>query len=473
MFCYNCGCRLSEHDFCTSCGADVARYKKIMSIANMYYNDGLAKAKVRDLTGAITSLRQCLKFNKNHIEARNLLGLVYFEMGEVVAALSEWVISKNLKPDKNIADDYINVIQSSAGRLDSMNQTIKKYNQALYYCQQDSKDLAIIQLKKVLSMNSKFVRAHQLLALLYIDSEQWERARRELTKCMDIDRNNTQTLYYMKEVEKILAPDETGRVSRKKADESVRYQSDNEVIIQPLGISEPKRSGAGTLLNIGIGLMIGAAAVYFLVVPAVKTNVQNKSQQTITEIGNQIDEKNNTITSLENANRDLQEENDRLNTELQQYVGTNGTLESMDTLLSVAAAYLTEGNVEQTAQALEEISVSLVLEETSESFQNLYNALMADVAPLMAKTNYDEGYTYYQNQNYADAAVSMQKAVDYLTKLSDFDHTLDYAWYYLGQSYRLTDEKEKAVESYTKFVELQPGTDRARRAQSYIDELSE
>ena len=115
MFCYSCGCRLSEHDFCTSCGVDVARYKKIMYVANMYYNDGLAKAKVRDLTGAITSLRQCLKFNKNHIEARNLLGLIYFEMGEVVAALCEWVISKNLKPEKNIADDYIATMQSSAG----------------------------------------------------------------------------------------------------------------------------------------------------------------------------------------------------------------------------------------------------------------------------------------------------------------------------------------------------------------------
>jgi len=105
MYCYNCGCRLSEHDFCTSCGVDVARYKRIMIISNVYYNDGLEKAKVRDLTGAITSLRQSLKFNKNHVEARNLLGLVYFEMGEVVAALCEWVISKNLKPEKNVADD--------------------------------------------------------------------------------------------------------------------------------------------------------------------------------------------------------------------------------------------------------------------------------------------------------------------------------------------------------------------------------
>ena len=157
MFCYNCGCHLSEHDFCTSCGADVSLYKKIMCMSNRFYNDGLEKAGVRDLTGAINSLRQSLKFNKNNIEARNLLGLVYFETGEVVAALSEWVISKNMRPEKNIADDYINMLQSNAARLDAINQTIKKYNQALVYCNQDSKDLAIIQLKKVLSLNPKFI----------------------------------------------------------------------------------------------------------------------------------------------------------------------------------------------------------------------------------------------------------------------------------------------------------------------------
>ena len=194
MVCYNCGSRLSEHPFCTACSADVSLYKKIMHVSNMYYNEGLEKANIRDLSGAIVCLRQSVKFNKNNIEARNLLGLVYFEMGEVVAALSEWVISKNLRSEKNIADDYIGMIQSSGSRLESINQTIKKYNQALVYCMQDSKDLAIIQLKKVLSLNPKFVRAHQLLALLYIDSEQWERGNKELKKCKEIDRNNTMTL---------------------------------------------------------------------------------------------------------------------------------------------------------------------------------------------------------------------------------------------------------------------------------------
>ena len=182
MLCYNCGCRLSEHDFCTSCGAEVGLYKKVMFLSNRFYNDGLEKAQIRDLTGAINSLRQSLKLNKNNIKARNLLGLVYFEMGEVVAALSEWVISKNLRPKKNIADIYIDMIQTNPSRLESINQTIKKYNQALFYCRQNSQDLAVIQLKKVLSLNPKFVRAHQLLALLYIEAGEWEKARKELYK---------------------------------------------------------------------------------------------------------------------------------------------------------------------------------------------------------------------------------------------------------------------------------------------------
>ena len=164
--------------FVPVCGADARLlYKKIMFASNRFYNEGLDKASVRDLSGAITSLRESLKLNKNNIEARNLLGLVYYERGEVVAALSEWVISKNIKEDKNIADDYINMIQNNPGRLETFNQTVKKYNQALLYCQQDSLDLAVIQLKKVLSMNPRFLQARQLLSLLYINNQDWEQGK--------------------------------------------------------------------------------------------------------------------------------------------------------------------------------------------------------------------------------------------------------------------------------------------------------
>ena len=210
MQCYNCGADLTEKNFCTNCGADVSRYKKLLSISNYYYNDGLDKAGVRDLSGAIESLKLSLKFNKYHIEARNLLGLIYFEMGETVPALSEWVISKNLRPEKNIADDYINAVQKSPTQLEEFAQMSRKYNQALNYCYQDSKDLARIQLKKVLSDHPNFVQAHLLLALLYMDAADWEKARKELTRCLRIDCANTTALRYMHEVDIALKTDDDG-----------------------------------------------------------------------------------------------------------------------------------------------------------------------------------------------------------------------------------------------------------------------
>ena len=466
MFCYNCGCHLSEHDFCTSCGADVGQYKKVMYSANRYYNDGLAKAKVRDLSGAISSLRQCLKFNKNHIEARNLLGLVYFEMGEVVAALSEWVISKNMQPEKNIADDYISRVQSNGSRLESINQTIKKYNLALAYCQQDSKDLAVIQLKKVLSLNTKFLRAHQLLALLYIDSEQWEKAKRELNKCMDIDRNNTITLSYMKEVDMMLAPDENGRSIKRKNDEAVRFQSDNEMIIQPTHFAEGSKGGAGTLLNIVIGLVIGIAAMYFLVIPSVKTNVQNDMQAKVTDISNQVDAKNATIAEQESKIADLENQTQQLNKELEAYVGTDGTLESMEKLLQAANVYISLQDYVQTADLLEQIRGEVVLEETSQSFQDLFNGLLTMVGPQVAVISYDEGYAAYENRDYETAIPLLEKTVMY-------DETHANGWYYLAQSYRNTEAVEKALEAYAKVIELVPDSDRASRSQRYINDLKE
>jgi tetratricopeptide (TPR) repeat protein len=465
MFCYNCGCLLSEHDFCTACGADVGTYKKIMYVSNRFYNDGLEKAQVRDLTGAINSLRQSLKFNKNNIDARNLLGLVYFETGEVVAAMSEWVISKNLKSDKNIADDYLDMLQSNAGRLDSLNQTIKKYNQAYTYCVQDSRDLAIIQLKKVLSLNPRFIRAHQLLALLYIDSEQLEKAERELKKCMDIDRNNTRTLRYLKEVKQMLTPDDSSRQQiKRKKDDAVRYQSDNEVIIQPLNVKEQKGGGVSTLVNIGIGLLIGLAAMYFLVVPARVANVKSESQKSIAEIGNQLDAKNVTIQTLESQIDALTSENEGLNNELQDYVGTDGTLKTIDSLLDAATHYIGAANAVETGDELEAISQAVNIEDTSEAFQGLYNTLLSLVGPELSKNYYNDGYTAYRTDDYNTAIELLSKAVYY-------DETNRDALYSLAMAYRGNGNDDEAVATFTKYIELFPMTDRAATAERYINEI--
>ena len=168
MKCMYCGAQLTGDDYCPNCSADVGIYKKIIMTSNYYYNQGLSKASVRDLSGSIEDLNKSLRYNKMNIQARNLLGLVYFEVGETVSALSEWVISRNFQSENNDAERYLNAIQKNPSKLEAINQTIKKYNQALLYCRQNSRDLALIQLKKVLSLNPKLVKGHQLIALLYI-----------------------------------------------------------------------------------------------------------------------------------------------------------------------------------------------------------------------------------------------------------------------------------------------------------------
>ena len=50
MRCFKCGCLLSENDTCPKCGEDVRVYKKTARVSDAYYNAGLYKARVRDLT---------------------------------------------------------------------------------------------------------------------------------------------------------------------------------------------------------------------------------------------------------------------------------------------------------------------------------------------------------------------------------------------------------------------------------------
>ena len=137
--------------------------KEILEKSLAWYNDGLRKAKIRDLSGAIVSLRKSLQYNRENVTARNLLGLIYYGRGEVAEALVEWIISKNLDDTSNRAGYFINKIQKSSVELEVMNQAIQKYNQALVLCEQEGHDMAIVQLRKAVLDHPTFLKALQLL----------------------------------------------------------------------------------------------------------------------------------------------------------------------------------------------------------------------------------------------------------------------------------------------------------------------
>ena len=467
MVCYQCGCQLSEQDYCTSCGADVSLYKKILALSNHYYNVGLDRARVRDLTGAIDSLEQSLKYNSRNVEARNLLGLVYYEIGECTEAMSEWILSMNVEPKKNIASDYIQRIQNNPSRYDVIRQTMKKFNQALAYCRQGSKDLAVIQLKKVLSLSPRFVKAHLLLALLHIDNEDWEKAKKELGKVLNVDRGNTQALLYAQEVDRMLTPDDIEKNDkRRKKDETVRYQSDNEVIIQPTNLADGTRSGFSTVLNVFIGLVIGAAAMYFLVLPANQNAARNEAQERVETIAGQLDSKTNEIQQLENQVTSLNSSIAQLEASLDAYEGTEGKLKEMDQLYLAASTYLTTKDVSQTAERLDQVRDNVKIEETSEEFQGLYNVLLGIIGPELAVSYHEAGYVSLRNRDFDSAIESFSKAVYY--DPGNAEALLD-----LGNAYRGNEDAVNAVTVYNRVIELFPDSDAARKAKQWLASYDE
>lgn len=472
MICYKCGCRLSEHDYCTGCGADVSLYKRILAASNRFYNDGLEKASVRDLSGAIISLRQSLKFNKNNIDARNLLGLVYFETGEAVAALKEWVISDNIRPKKNIAADYIEMIQANQVRLSTINETIKKYNQALLYCNQDSKDLAVIQLKKVLSNSPRYVRAHQLLALLYINSEEWEKARRELVKCSQVDANNTTTLRYQKEVERMLMPEASpqgkGMPRKKGSGNSVRYQSGNEVIIQPANVKENK--GISTLLNLGIGVLIGGAIACFLILPGQIQSARADINEQLRVVSEQSDAKTATIDELEQKVQKLEEDKKSLEEEVASYQISDDTLKATDSLMMAVSSYLADpDDLEAVAGYLETLDEEAAKEENSQyqtqSYMALYNGFVDTVRPRLVEFYYNTGYENYRSRNF-------EAAIPDLARVCQYDETNVNALFFLGISYYRAGDYDNAKETFAKVIDDFPGTNSASQSQTYLAEIN-
>lgn len=452
MECYNCGATIDKANACPNCGADVKIYKKILMASNAYYNDALKRASVRDLSGAVESLKTSLRFNKLNIDARNLLGLVYFEMGEVVAALTEWVISKNYQPKDNIASRYLDEIQNNPGRLDTINQTIKKYNQALLYCRQDSRDLAIIQLKKVLSLNPKLVRGHQLLALLYIQERKYDLAKKSLRNAGKIDTNNTTTLRYLKEANAGIR--EMNPNKKQKNDELISYQSGNETIIQPRYLKD--NSAFGTIVNMLIGIAIGAAITGFLIVPGVQREAQREAQAEVLEANNTIASKNQTISSLEAQIDSMTTQiTDAKNSE----EGYESRINSHEQLLQAYIAYI-RNDTEAAGAALSNVNPDYLGDDSKQ----IYNTINSDVNAEYIRSLYNSGTSAYSAQEY-------EEAIENFTKVIEMNETYENgnALYYLAQSYRRNDDLATAKSYYRKFVDLYPHTERAATAQNYLD----
>lgn len=282
--------------------------RRIRVIANSYYNMGLEKARLRDLTGSADCLKKCLHFNKYMTDARNLLGLIYYEVGEVGDALVQWVISKNLQPEDNRADYYLEVIQKKKGTMDLERRAVRRFNQALAYVKSESEDLAILQLNKAVEDKPNYVKAQLLFALLYLVREDYQKAGKAVNKVLQIDHNHPKALYYksiMKETGTRVKPEREPEKRKLKNVVSHRQMQDDDVIIPP-SYKENTRDQA--VLNILAGLLLGAAVVFFMVMPANTKSINDNHNKEMLKYSEQLSQANQKADLLTQQLNSLESE---------------------------------------------------------------------------------------------------------------------------------------------------------------------
>lgn len=429
---------------------------KFIYQSNAWYNDGLQKAKIRDLSGAIASLRRSLQFNRENITARNLLGLVYYGRGEVVEALVEWIISKNIKSHENVAGYFIKKVQETPSELETINQAVHKYNQCLSYCQQNGEDLAVIQLKKVITAHPTFLKAYQLLALLYIQTEQYAKARQMLRRAAKLDTTDDITLQYVHELNAEHKKKAKSQRSSKKP-ETVTYTLGNETIIQPAS-SLRDNSGVSTMVNVIIGLLLGAAVIWFLVVPAVnqaKTAKENKEALAYSE---QLETKKGEINALK---KELEQY--RVNSEAAEAAQKDAAAaqQSYETLLNIQSQY-SNGNISNAdvADGLLGINKDVL----GENGASIYNNISGEVFPIVCSRQYRDGQASYDSGDYAAAIAAFEKVI-----LMNEEYQEGQGLLALANAYAKSGDQEKANEKYNRVIELYPNTDQAAMAQAGIN----
>lgn len=460
MNCPNCGSALGKKNKCDKCGTNVSAFQKAIRISNSYYNMGLEKAKVRDLTGAVFVLQKSLKFNKENTNARNLLGLVYYEMGEIVAALSEWVLSKHYQPQDNDCDYYINSIQSNQTRLESANQMIKKYNAALQAAKQGNDDLAILQLKKVTSLNPHFLRANHLLALLYMKNKENDKALKCLMKIRKIDVTNTTTLRYLDE----LKAGQPVQESNDKKEDNSFGKSSNISKIAPVSSYLEEKPNIWVFLNLIIGVVIGVGLLYFLVIPNVKKQAAADYNAKVVDLNSQIAVNNKETSALQSDKEKLQETIDNLQKEMDDLSKESEKFDEAlyDPLFNAVKVYISGASKDEIVQALLEVDMTKIDRKAA---VELYDLMKQDTFTDAAASIYEQGHNLYSTRKYEEAIEVLKQVVDIN------DEKVPDALYFIGRSYQMLSDKENAAKYYNQVIEEYPDTARSSQAKSKLAEI--
>lgn len=334
------------------------------------------------------------------------------------------------------------------------------YNKAIESIKSGSEDIAVIELKKAISMNPQFYEAMNLLGVCYSYLGDTEKSAEMFEKVVKAEANSILAMGYMKRLGMVeVAPAPKGKQSKETGDTQEETLKRVRTEKKPLYGANSGRRTVKNAAKLIASFIVGAAimAVIFLSLPTAEVqpptdlndNTEALHQEEINKHISKYNELEEKYSVLEQDKKAAVEQAD--------YFKAVNRLYEIDTLYRA-------GEFEKAADMLILMKTVEFKDEDIEKFDNL----MKTVMPKAAKAAYDYGYRQYNSRNYQEALKSFEKVEIYDANYA----RMDAVYYFMGRSCQLLQDSRSAVAFYQKLIDNYPKSGYLKSAKARLNELT-
>ncbi len=418
--------------------------KKLLYIAYM-------KIKSGDMSSAISYLNNAVKLDKNNYHAHNLLGLAYHNVGEIPLAIRHWVISQNVRSSDNKATYYLEQVRENKAKLNDYNESFKKYNKSLQHARAGSADLSIVNLKKAISINPRFVKARLLLALCYVKEGKEQYAVRELNKLLKIDSGNLPAKSYLA----TLSSEET------ENSESVKVNKAN-ANMAPKTVRRSKTSPINKFIYVLSGIVLGALVVYLALVPSIKKDLNSQigeKELAIEKLKDKVDGLNASLNTKDNDIASLDAELKNKANVLSENKLKLAETEKLSNVLR--NYYIAPADTTKAGNILVNIDEDILSDELKE----FTISMKTSVLPVLAEQVYVSGYNAYLRGEF-------DKAIEFFDTSYSFKkdgYPAENALYYKGRAYLKKGDLPRMTETFEQLINDYPNSTLVPDAKYFLE----
>jgi len=448
---------------CDECGYDLVLHKMAQDMSDRYYNIGLKRANDSNLTAAVKSLSISLKVNKHNVQARNLLGLCFWNVGKIGEALQEWKISAKHQEEDNPATGYLSMFYEDLSLFEKYSEAVLKYNEALIFAEKYSEDLSEIRLKRAVEISPNFVDAMNALTLHHLKDGDKIRATALVERVLAIDSGNDfAKRYYFEIFQK--EPTSAKEVQKPRTTETqkTRPQSRPEPKPSPNPFAArnaqaiPKASPLSGILSALLGMVAMFFFMYFLVLPGMMSDrdsaffdLQQQAAVSQQSLQQTIAEHAATIAELEG-------ETDELTAHIRHESTVVSDLQN--TLIVFEAQHiLTSGDPSRALDLLAEVSTA----QLSTIARDAYNEIRTTATPLVEQIYFTRGRDLFNTGSHAEARIALERAALHVTENTV---TSNEVLYFLGRIAEAAGDIQLAILYYESVAENHPTWNRRNAA---------